>query len=91
MKLQKPALARVLIVTLPETTPVHEAAQLQEDLRRAGIEPYGWVINASLTGTQTRDPVLHRRATLEQHHIAQVADQLADRTWLVPWSSQAPA
>ncbi len=90
MKLQDATLARVLIVTLPETTPVHEAAELQEDLRRAGIEPYGWVINASLTGSQTRDPVLLRRARLEQRHITTVATQIAARTWLVPWSTDTP-
>ena len=39
---------RILIVTLPEATPVHEAARLQNDLRRAGITPYAWVINQSL-------------------------------------------
>ena len=86
MKLQDAALARVLIVTLPETTPVHEATELQDDLRRAGIDPYGWVINASLTGSDTHDPVLLRRASLEQHHITQIANQLATRTWLIPWS-----
>ena len=84
MRLQDQALARVLIVTLPETTPVHEATTLQQDLRRAGIEPYGWVINASLTGSDTHDPVLLRRASLEQQHITKIADQLATRTWLFP-------
>ena len=39
----------------PETTPVSEAAALQTDLRRADIEPYGWVI-ISLAATGTRDP-----------------------------------
>ena len=48
MRLQDPAQTKILIVTLPETTPVLEASGLQEDLRRAGIEPWGWVINASL-------------------------------------------
>ncbi|MGZ3416160.1 MAG: arsenical pump-driving ATPase, partial [Isosphaeraceae bacterium] len=48
MRLQDPAYTRVILVTLPETTPVSEAAALQDDLRRAGIEPFGWVINKSL-------------------------------------------
>ncbi len=52
---------RVLIVTLPEATPVHEAAQLQRDLRRAGIEPFGWVINQSLSTLDVHDPVLVSR------------------------------
>ena len=62
MRLQDPAFTRVLIVSTPELTPVSEAAALQDDLRRAGIEPFGWVINASLTGSGTRDPVLLARA-----------------------------
>ena len=62
MRLRDPAFTRVLIVTLAETTPVNEAAELQVDLRRAGIEPFGWIINASLATSGTRDPVLRRRA-----------------------------
>ena len=62
MRLRDPAYTRVLIVTLAETTPVNEAAALQADLRRAGIEPFGWVINASLVASGTHDPVLRRRA-----------------------------
>ena len=47
-RLRDPQFARVLTVTLPEATPVHEAAQMQCELRRAEIEPYVWVINQSL-------------------------------------------
>ena len=64
---------------------MHEAADLQSDLRRAGIEPYGWIINASLSRSGTHDPVLARRAALELHHIHQVQTELAARTWLLPW------
>ena len=85
MRLQDPAYTRVLVVTLAELTPVSEAAALQDDLRRAGIEPYGWVINASLTGSGTHDPLLLARATLERPHLHHVRDQLADRAWIVPW------
>lgn len=52
---------KVLVVTLPETTPVSEAGRLQEDLRRAKIEPYAWVVNASLAASGTRDPLLRER------------------------------
>jgi arsenite-transporting ATPase len=48
-RLRDPNFTRVLIVTLPEATPVHEAASLQRDLRRAEIEPYAWVINQVLS------------------------------------------
>jgi Mrp family chromosome partitioning ATPase len=56
MRLQDPRFTRILIVTLPEATPMSEAAVLQDGLRRAGIEPFGWVVNAALTGSGTRDP-----------------------------------
>ena len=85
MRLQNPDFSRLLIVTLAETTPVAEAAELQADLRRAGVEPFGWVINASLAAAHTRDPLLARRAALEQPHIQRVTDELAHRVWLAPW------
>jgi arsenite-transporting ATPase len=61
MRLQDPETTRVLLVTLPETTPVSEAAALQEDLRRARIEPHAWIVNRSLLAAGTRDPLLLRR------------------------------
>ena len=85
MRLQDPAYTRVLIVTLAELTPVSEAAALQDDLRRAGIDPFGWVVNASLTASGTRDPLLLARAALERPQLHRIRDQLAARAWMVPW------
>jgi hypothetical protein len=79
---------RVLLVTLAETTPVHETTALQTDLRRAGIEPFGWVINASLAASKTRDPVLRRRATLEYPHLRRVKEDLATQCWIAPWAGR---
>lgn len=90
MLLQDPARSKVLVVTLPEVTPVSEAAALQEDLRRAAIEPYGWVVNASLTGSGTDDLVLRARAGLEAVQLERVRTALARRTWLLPWQVDAP-
>ncbi|MGE5291995.1 MAG: arsenical pump-driving ATPase [Micromonosporaceae bacterium] len=87
MRLQNPTYSRVLIVTLAETTPVAEAAELQEDLRRAGVEPFGWVVNASLAASGTRDPVLAQRAALEVPHLRRIASGLAGHVWLAPWGS----
>jgi arsenite/tail-anchored protein-transporting ATPase len=89
MRLQDSRHTRVLIVALPDVTPVSEAAALQEDLRRAGIEPYGWVINASLAASGTRDPLLRARAALEHRQLTRVRDRLAARIWLVPWQVDA--
>ena len=78
---------KMLLVTLAESTPVHEASRLQEDLRRAGIEPFGWVVNASLAASGTRHPLLAARASLELRHLDVVRSELATRSWLVPWSA----
>ena len=64
-RLRDPDFTRVLLVTLPEATPVHEAARLQDDLRRAGIKPYAWIINQSFAGDGFRDPVLVERGSRE--------------------------
>ena len=90
MRLQNSAFTRVLIVTLAEVTPVSEAAVLQDDLRRAGIEPFGWVINASLTASGTRDPLLVARARLERPQLHRVRDRLAARAWILPWQVESP-
>ncbi len=88
MWLQDPDYSRVLIVTLPETIPVSEAADLQEELRRAGIEPFGWVVNASLASSGTKDPVLNARGRLEQRQLGRIV-QLTPRVWTLPWSKHA--
>lgn len=90
MQLQNPKQTKVLLVTLAETTPVLEAANLQEDLRRAGIEPWAWIINNSLAAAQTRSPLLQERARKEQAEIAKVVNQHAKRYALVPLLKQEP-
>lgn len=90
MLLQDPARSKILVVTLPEVTPVAEAAALQDDLRRAEIEPAGWVVNGSFTGSGTKDPVLRTRAGLEAAQLHRVRDVLARRTWLLPWQADPP-
>lgn len=90
MRLKDPAYTHILLVTLPETTPVSEAAALQEDLRRAGIEPYAWVINSSLAATPTRDPVLWQRSQLELVQIRRVESTLAQRIAVIPWTAEPP-
>ncbi|HVB79625.1 MAG TPA: arsenical pump-driving ATPase [Candidatus Binataceae bacterium] len=90
MRLQDPDQTKILIVTLPETTPVLEAGQLQDDLRRAGIEPWGWIINASLAAATTNHPLLRQRATAEWPHIAKVRDELSTRSAVVAMTADDP-
>ena len=89
-RLRDSALTRVLIVTLAEATPVHEAERLQEDLGRAGIAPFAWVINQSLLASGTQHPLLCERGALEVPFIRRVADRLSRRCALIPWLSEAP-
>lgn len=86
MRLQNPALTRVIVVTLSETTPVSQAEALQEDLRRAHIEPFAWVVNRSLAASGTRDPLLTARLSGERRQFARIANGLAHRLFVIPWS-----
>jgi arsenite-transporting ATPase len=89
-RLRDPRFTRVLLVTLPEATPVHEAARLQADLLRAGIQPFAWVVNQSFAGDGFRDPVLVERGARELPYIAEVRDRFSSRLALIPWSAEAP-
>ncbi|HVA49632.1 MAG TPA: arsenical pump-driving ATPase [Pirellulales bacterium] len=84
-RLRDSRFTRVLIVTLPEATPVHEAAKLQRDLLRAGIQPFAWVVNQSLTPLVVTDPVLLARQAEEAAYLREVIDQQAGRIAILPW------
>ncbi len=90
MRLQDPDYTKVILVTLPETTPVSEAGALQDDLRRAHIEPYGWVINKSMAITGTCDPLLRSRITGEASQIARVREHFASRVYGVDFRAHPP-
>ena len=88
--LRDASFTRVLLVTLPEATPVHEAAMLQEDLRRAHIEPFAWVINQSFAKSGSHDPLLLARGRGEAPYIREVVEKLSKQTALVPWVAEEP-
>ncbi|MNZ60405.1 Arsenical pump-driving ATPase [compost metagenome] len=90
MQLQDPKQTKVLLVTLAETTPVLEAANLQADLRRAGIEPWAWVINNSVAAARPRSLLLRQRARNELGEIEAVANRHARRYAVVPLLEQEP-
>ncbi|ARK31573.1 arsenical pump-driving ATPase [Halalkalibacter krulwichiae] len=77
----------VIIVTLPEATPVHEATRLEEDLSRAKIKPSWWVINQCFSATKTSDPILTSRARAEQKWIHFVTNQHEQGTAVIPWQA----
>ena len=90
MRLQDPDYTKIILVTLPETTPVSQAQALQEDLRRARIEPFAWIINKSVLAAGTQDPLLAARLAGEQTQMDRVANGLSKRTFLLPWLARAP-
>ena len=89
-RLRDAEFTRVLLVTLPEATPVHEAARLQDDLLRAGIKPFAWVINQSFSQDGFTDPVLVERGIQELPFINEVREQHARQIALIPWKPEAP-
>jgi arsenite-transporting ATPase len=90
MQLQDPKQTKVLIVTLAETTPVLEAASLQADLQRAGIEAWAWVVNNSIAATAVSAPLLRQRASNELREIDAVATRHARRYAVVPLLAEEP-
>jgi arsenite-transporting ATPase len=89
MQLQDPKQTKVLIATLAEATPVLEAAGLETDLRRAGIEPWAWVINASVAMARPSAPLLRRRAHSELAQIEAV-QQHSSRFAVIPLLAEEP-
>ena len=90
MQLQDPKQTKVLLVTLAETTPVLEAANLQSDLRRAGIEPWAWVVNNSVAAANPQAPLLRQRAHNELREIDAVASLHSKRFAVVPLLKDEP-
>ncbi|ARZ62362.1 arsenical pump-driving ATPase [Bacillus thuringiensis] len=86
-RLRNPEETSVVIVTLAEATPVHEASRLQEDLKRADINPKWWVINQSFYATHTSDSVLRGRAQSEIKWIQAVQKESQNNCVIIPWQS----
>lgn len=79
----------VVIVTLPETTPVFEAQRLQEDLRRAGLKNKWWVVNSSMLLTDTQNPFLKAKAQSEIQWIERVKELSNGNFAVIPWKEIA--
>lgn len=79
----------VVIVTLPEATPVWEAMRLQADLARAGIRNQWWVVNQCLSLTETHDPMLIARAAAEKQWLGKVGEVSGGNVVAIPWLQDA--
>jgi arsenite-transporting ATPase len=85
MYLQDPEYSKLLIVALPETTPITEAAKLQDDLRRSNIEPYAWIANQSMSASVISDPLLKQRAAEEVPLLEEIESKHAKKLYAIPW------
>ena len=90
MRLQDPQYTKIILVTLPEVTPVSQAAALQDDLRRARIEPFAWVLNKSVLAAGTNDPLLQARLAGEAQQVARLRAGLARQLYALPWLPVPP-
>ncbi|MDZ7717515.1 MAG: arsenical pump-driving ATPase [Balneolaceae bacterium] len=90
MYLQDPDYSKLLIVALPETTPITEAAKLQDDLRRSNIEPYAWIANQSMSATNISDPLLKQRAAEEVPLLDEIDKKHAKKLYAIPWVAEEP-
>lgn len=89
MSLQDQTLSKIILVSLPETTPMREAGDLQNDLKRASIQPYAWLINQSLSMLSgISDPLLKSRANAEIEVIKTIKNEYANRTFGIPFIAE---
>ncbi|MDN6427818.1 arsenical pump-driving ATPase [Acidipropionibacterium jensenii] len=89
MRLQDPDHTKIIVVTLPETTPVTEAQALASDLERANIHPWAWVVNNSLAAAHPTSPLLATRARSEQQQLDAVA-ATTNRMAVIPTQTREP-
>jgi arsenite-transporting ATPase len=83
-RMRDPDYTKIMVVTLPEATPVQEACDLQKDLERAGIAPYAWIVNQSLTPLVVSNQVIAARRRNEMPYIEKVLSKTA-KTAIMPW------
>ena len=90
MRLQDSDYTKIILVTLAEVTPVSQAAALQEDLRRAKIEPYAWILNRSILAADTRDPLLLARLQGEAKQMERIRAGLSSNLFAIPFQPEPP-
>ena len=84
-RLRNQSETEVIIITLPEVTPVYEAMRLEQDLKRAGIYSKWWVVNSSLYFTDTKNQLLKLKGANEKKWIKEVIAQSNNNCVVIPW------
>lgn len=75
----------VIIVTLPEATPVYEALRLEEDLKRAGLAADWWVVNQSLAGAEVSNVLLKAKAANEWEWLERIRQHTGGNFAVAAW------
>lgn len=78
----------VIIVTLPEATPVYEALRLDSDLKRANISADWWVINSSLYAADIENDMLKAKASNEVTWINRIDRHTNGNFALIGWRTE---
>jgi len=78
----------IMIITLPEATPIYEAERLNIDLERAGLSSKWWIVNSSLHATGTTHPVLRAKAENEAQWLERVYDVSKGNMALIDWKTE---
>lgn len=81
----------VVIVTLPEATPVFEAKRLHADLARAGIKNKWWVVNQCISLTNTDNAMLKARAVSEEKWLDKVNEISQENIAVIAWNDDISA
>lgn len=77
----------VIIITLPEATPVYEALRLEDDLIRASIATKWWVMNQSFYKLNTTNPILAAKADNEVSWLNKIDTHTKGHFAVIAWSA----
>lgn len=83
----KSAETEVVIVALPEATPIYEALRLEDDLKRAQIAANWWVINQSFYQAETTNILLKAKASNEVEWMNRIDEHINGKFALIAWSA----
>ena len=90
-RIRDPKFTKIVIVSLAEATPTHAAEAVQDDLKRAGIKPFGWVINRNFAISGSKDPLICAKGLNELPFIKETVNNLSKRTVIMAWTAKEDA
>lgn len=86
-RLRDPEWTEVLIVTLAENTPYHEADRLEADLKRAGIHSKWWIVNNLLGMSGSDDLAIQTKGAAEKEWVQRIHAHTGGHMALIGWNA----